>query len=426
MNSPESDFVDEIVQDKVPVHTGPPRGRFLPWHKVRKEYIRRFQWSELAVRMIKRSWQRQLQTEESTWALDDQPGSGERFEPPANLRLERPLSCLVIPGEDLLDMRALWRDVNHLNCFIRYLGFNESQGSELVGTRVHVANNAVTSLPRVASNSRVLQDRFEAIAKENSQAYRYLKEYGPFHIVNLDLCGSMFPNTSKDPQEYYEALLRLLAYQFEHQKTEWLLFIVTMVEPGVVDVKRLQALCGPTRQNMENHRDFAERMVGLLPAEALRDPTSPVNLSLLAGEHLIRLFGIALGKWLLALCQKARPQWTVAMRRSFQYSQNKQQGAVMLSLAFELKPNVTPPVDTTGMTKLQLATKAYPSERDCAVKLAESVGNIRDVDAELTANKAMWAELRDAQADLLESAGYDREAYLKWVGSGELIPADLL
>jgi hypothetical protein len=96
------------------------------------------------------------------------------------------------------------------------------------------------------------------------------------------------------------------------------------------------------------------------------------------------------------------------MRRSFRYWINEEKGAAMLSLAFELKPNVAPPVDTTGMAKLELQPKKFPSESEIAIKLAESVANIRDVAAELSSDPA------------LESAGYDRDAYLKWVSDGEL------
>lgn len=417
MPEPESDFVDEIIQDSLPVHTEPPRDTFLPWHRVRKEYIRRFQWNELTARMVKGRWRRQLHQPEKEWSFEDQ--GDEELQLPADVLLQRALSCLVIPGEDLLDVRALWRDMQPYKCSIRYLGFNESQSSDTKDTRVHVSNNAVTSLPLVLKDSRVVQDRFEAVGRQDSQAYRYLKEYGPYHVVNLDLCGSMFPNTAKDPQEYYDALLRLLAYQFEHQKAEWLLFITTMVEPAVVHADGFKQLCGPTCENYRNHKDFADRIEKLMPPDAFPADQGTVDLTPLSEPQVVQLFGVALGKWLIALCQKAQPQWTVAMRRSFRYPINEEKGAVMLSLAFELKPNVAPPVDTTGIAKLELQAKKFPSEVEIATKLAESVANIPDVDAELSDAPALRTELLGAMADLLESAGYDRYAYVKWVSDGE-------
>ncbi|MFO1489182.1 MAG: hypothetical protein U1F65_11965 [Verrucomicrobiota bacterium] len=419
MNSQEPDFVDDIIQDELPVHTIPPRDNFLPWHRVKKEFIRRNQWNELTARMIKRYWRQQLQQPEQEWSLDEVADAAVSVKLPADVILDRTLKCLVIPGEDLLDVRALWRDVNELNCHIRYLGFNESFGSIQKGTRIHVANNAVLSLPRVYPDSCVVPDRFESIQSRDSQAFGYLKNYGPYHVVNLDLCGSMFPNTVKDPGEYYTALNQLLIYQFANQKCEWLLFITTMVEPAVIDTERMQALCKPTRENVKKHGDFAEKLKTFLPKEAFGNIEASIDLKDFSEEQMVQLFGVALGKWLLALSQTAQPQWTVAMRRSFKYSINEDKGAVMLSLAFALKPNITPPVDETGMAKLELSAKKYPTESECALKLAESIFQIRDVDEILAADSELKSKLRDSHADLLEAAGYDRVAYTKWVDEGE-------
>ena len=314
----------------------------------------------------------------------------------------------------------MWTEIGPLDCFIRYLGFNEGQSSEDVGTDVHVANNAVTSLEGVVSDSQVVKDRFEAIAG-NTIAYRHLRAYGPYHVVNLDLCGSMFPNTTKSVEPYYSALNRLLAYQFETQKVPWLLFITTMVEPSVVDEESMQKLCKPTGDNFAAHPGFLEKLKGLCPGAIPGEGTSgSVNIDGLSDQDLIHLFGVALGKWLLRLGQAASPKWTIAMRRSYRYSINAEKGAVMLSLAFELTPNFAPPVDATGMSKLQVTAKHFPSELDSAIKLAESVSNIADVDGKLSEDGVMKAALTAEAADLLESAGFDRDAYIQWVSNGEL------
>jgi len=126
MNSSD-EFADEIVQDNLPVHMDGPRDEFLPWHRVKKEFIRRHQWDELAIRMIKRYWRRQLQQGETEWSLDEPSGNEDKIEIPADVRLERPLRCLVFAREDLLDLRALWRDVNDLKCHIKYLGFMKAK-----------------------------------------------------------------------------------------------------------------------------------------------------------------------------------------------------------------------------------------------------------------------------------------------------------
>jgi hypothetical protein len=421
MSSSGSDIAEGIAPEQ-PEHTQPAARKYepMPWHRVRKEFIRQHQWNELAARLVKGSWRRQLQHEERAWSLDETE-SDEALEVPAGVSLDGALRCLVIPGDDLLDLRALWRDMRPWNCFIRYLGFNERQGSDQLGTRVHLANNDVKSLARVGSDSRVLADRFESIAQPQSLASRYLHDYGPYHIVNLDLCGSMFPNTAAPVKPFYDAVMRLLEYQFAKQTSPWLLFVTTMVEPAMADIAALCSLCGPARKNFDTHPDFVERMARLLPTSVFQSSDANVDITGLSEEQLTQLFGVALGKWLLAVCQSPSPKWSLSMRRSYRYGINEYKGAEMLSLAFELAPNFTPPVDPVGISQVKISAKRFPDESECAVKLAESVANICDVDTLLAADTDMKAALRDAQADLLAAAGHDRASYIQWVEGGEVI-----
>jgi hypothetical protein len=109
------------------------------------------------------------------------------------------------------------------------------------------------------------------------------------------------------------------------------------------------------------------------------------------------------------------------MRDSFRYGINEHEGSVMLSLAFEMVPNFAPPVDATGMSKLEFTPKTFPSEVESALQLAESVANIADVDGKFAKDAKMWKVLRDEAADLMASAGFDREKYIQWVEAGEQI-----
>ena len=412
MSSQSSDIAEGMTPEKLPEHIVPPLTTFKkPWYKVRKQYIRRHQWNALTKRKVEGKWRSDLQRP-STCA--------EQFH--SSMHAARPLRCLVIPGDHLLDVRSMWAEICPLDCYIRYLGFNEGHGSDEAGTSVYVANNALTSLVGVVPDSQVLRDRFETIASPKSQAYAHLKHYGPYHVVNLDLCGSMFPNTVQSVEPYYTALNRLLEYQFAAQKTIWLLFITTMVEPAVVDEDWMQRLCKPTRNNFASHHDFAAKIENLLPRAALHDVKGEgknVNLNGLTEQHLINLFGVALGKWLLRLGHSASPEWTVEMSRSFRYTIKEDKGVVMLSLAFEMTPNFAPPVDVTGMSKLEIAVKTFPSEKESAVKLAEAVACIADVDTKLAKDPELKAAMRNEAADLLESAGCDRAAFLEWVDAGE-------
>src|ERR1700688_1140464 len=107
-----SEFVDSILPDKVPEHVQPARDSFLPWHRVRKEFIRQYQWNDLTRRMIVKQWKRELQRPDDDWSLDDTPPDKPLEVPEKGAQPPRqPVRCLVIPGDDLLDLRALHRDV---------------------------------------------------------------------------------------------------------------------------------------------------------------------------------------------------------------------------------------------------------------------------------------------------------------------------
>jgi hypothetical protein len=415
MSETQADFVDDIVQDELPQHIQPPRDDFKAWHKVRKQFIREEQWNKLISRMVYRLRQ-PLQDEASNWTLDqDEIADGDApSEIPDAILIERPLRCLVLPGDDLLDLRALWSDIRRHQCWIRYLGFNEAQGSQNQETRVYVSNNEVTSLNRVATDSQVLPDRFQSIANMKSQAYHYLRQYGPFHVVNLDLCDSLFPTTAVGRTEYYNALYRLAEYQMKNQTTPWLLFITTQVEPSLVQANELEQMCGPTRTNCDTHDDFTKRLGTIVPVEAFQTQGAAIDLSKLNEEQMIRVFGVALGKWLMHLAASASPQWFVDVQPCYRYGIRENPHVEMLSLAFLFKPNFKAPIDATGLSNLSVQPQDQPDELGWAIKLVSAIEKMADVDDLLRSNDELRASMETASADLLASAGYDREKYLGW------------
>ena len=95
MSEEPSDLSDDIVPDQ-PRHSDFAR-RFAPWHKVRKEYVRKEQWNKFINRFIERYWKLSL--------------------------VSQPLQCLVIPGDDLLDIRSLHRDTAESACSIRSVSY---------------------------------------------------------------------------------------------------------------------------------------------------------------------------------------------------------------------------------------------------------------------------------------------------------------
>jgi len=258
------------------------------------------------------------------------------------------------------------------------------------------------------------------VAKPSSQACRYVNQLGPFHVVNLDLCDSLFPNNETDIQACYDGLHAIAAYQMKEMATPWLLFITTEVAPKDVNSDQFNKLCKPTKANLQ-YELFQDALSKIVPIESLNS-NHQVDLTRLDDKQLVDLFGVAIGKALLSFCSSAGATWKLEMRGSHSYSINPEKGVSMMSFAFQFTPISLPPQDATGISTLKLNIPAPFDEAELAIKLVASVQKITDVDSLLESNPDLYDLLVASSADLLESAGYDRTAYIQWVQNGE-IPA---
>ena len=73
----------------------------------------------------------------------------------------------------------------------------------------------------------------------------------------------------------------------------------------------------------------------------------------------------------------------------------------------------------TGLSSIEPPPATEFNEPDLAKKLVTAVGRISDLDERLAKDPDLCSNLTESSADLLASAGYDREEYLRWVGDGE-------
>ena len=405
MDMEASDIAEGIVQDRIPQHLSPRKNDFAPWHKPRKQYIRRYQWNALAKEKIRGDWRHSVRHPATI------PTNPEPFSPTIE-----PVRCLIIPGNHLLDMRSMWNEIGPLRCHLKYLGFNASQGSGDVGTDVHVANNALIAFRGVSRESHVVKDRFESITNTSSMAYRSLRKYGPYHIVNLDLCDSVLPGNSPAFRAYYKAIHRLLEYQSVTQRLSWLLYVTTHVQPSTLNEVLMVCLVNATEQNLGDPR-FAKEFCEKIADVRHGSTCGKIQLSKLGNEGLLKTFGVAFGKWLIHLGQSSDPKWTVKMHPSYRYTVNQHEAATMLSLAFELSPNFVLPVDDTGLAESTRPESRFMSEVDCALTVVESVAGIEDVDQQLSKDEERKGKIMREAADLMESAGFDRKEYLIWAGA---------
>lgn len=419
MSEGSSDFVDDIVPKELPQHVLLRRD-FKPWHRVRKQFIRERQWNHQISRFVDRHLARDLQTEENQWSIPANPESGGVSAVPETVRIDRPLRCLVIPGDDFLDVRSMWHRLLARNWFIEFLGFNETLGSDERQASVHVAQSKIAALERMSLRSTVVPDRFQNIARDQSLARRSLREYGPYDVVNLDLCDSLLPHGNEvKVQEYYRALLALVRYQHQQRTTPWLLFLTTQIDPASANQVGINELGRPTRRNCNAHPAFSEEIAKIIPLAAFNSDSHQIDISQLTSDQLTQVFGLLLGKWLIGILEQARPRWTVQMLPSYRYMIKPDTSVAMVSLSFLFMPHLAPPSDSTGLTGQTPQPVSEPTELDVALKLVGAAQRLGDVVEILNADSTLYEEMRNSAAELLSQAGYSREAHAQWVADGE-------
>ncbi len=421
----DSDISDDIVADELPQHVKPVpplRSDFRPWHRVRKQFIREKQWNH-EIHFLAKQLRKDLQKDASEWgaASASEAETSLAGPIPETLIIERPLRCFVLPGDELLDIRCLWQKLENEGCFIRFLGFNSTLVTPEQHERMALTEGAVTQLAKISKDSHVTGDRFQDIARNNTQAYRLFRQYGPYDVINLDLCDSLVPRgRAGETEANYTALHQLLIYQSQHQRTPWLLFATTQVDRETADQAELDKLGGPTRKNFDTHPEFAGVLRSRLPASCFASQTHSVDISEFTPSHLVEAFGVILGKWLVNILQSASPRCSVKLLSSYRYVIRADKSVEMLSLGFRVTPHFAPPTDQTGNSSLKPDTRIVPSEKEIAVDMATVASQIRDVDDILAADAPLRDSLVQAKAELLSAVGFDADAYRKWVADGEV------
>lgn len=419
----DSDLAEDIVPAEAPQHVEPPpalRTDFKPWHRVRKQFIRDNQWNH-EIHHLAQRLRRDLQKTERECGAGNPGAEANQPEPiPETIRIDRPLRCFTLPGDELLDIRCLREKLQAEGCYLRFLGFNNTLRDHKALRKMAVSESAVTQLSRVCRDSHVSNDTFQDISSNNTQAYRLFRQYGPYDVVNLDLCDSLVPRgASNETNRNYTALHQLLNFQIQYQRTPWLLFATTQVDRTTLHQPELNQLAAPTRNNCDKFQSFAKALSGVIPEASFKSQEHALDISYLTPDHLVRVFGVVLGKWLVSILHPASPRCVVKLLSTYRYTIRADIDVEMLSLAFLITPHYGPPVDSTGLSQLRPQERALPAEEQIGIDIVTTAEYIKDVDHLLAQDQNLRAQLAKRKAALLASAGYDPDAYLRWVENGE-------
>ena len=357
---------------------------FERWHHPRKQYVRVQQWCAAVRKLIKEL------------AL---PGS-------------EPFRYLTLPGNELLDVRALSDVCGREGVKLRFLGFNSVGPGSAAQLELNISQNEVRSHEAVDGFSTVLQRRLEAVTNSQGQEFRTARNLGPFHAINIDLCDSIAFRDSDDQKgSGLGVLAKLLELQLATTRP-WLLFITTLAQPDLVSAKNQAGFMEAIAANTALSDEFKAELAALVS-------TTTDELDARLGEawqsrdpDFLRLFCTGLGKWLLRLLSATQPSRGLTLLDSSYYRVGSE-GPNMLSLVFRCDTHAQQLVDRDGILAPAVPESTF-SEVKLAIAMARKLGESSDLDA-LLLNDAELAEKLIGQAGrLMAAARFDANAYETW------------
>lgn len=364
----------------------PRKRRFSPWHNPRKQYIRREQWVKALSELI-----------------DDYMKTGRRD-----------FQYLTLPGEDLLDVRYFHNTVfAPQEILFKYIGFdtarnNSAEREARLGADQHATR---LELEYIDHESRVIPGDIRRIAQENSYEYLSFLAAAPFDAINLDLCKGI---ASKDKDEgipnYFDTLSGIMAVQ-SHSDHDFLLFITTRMDDGPIEPDKRAALHRVVEDVCEECSIFRDELSKYWNID-LCDPCR----SLASEDCEGSVFALSIALWILCHGLNAGLRGNVLDFITYKvYGKNEEDDMLSLAIRFSQSPHQ--PIDKYELCSGGQVAFTAPDKCDLASLVPEKIYRKLSLDSYIEANRDVWEWCVNESADLLASAGYDKEGYLKWAES---------
>ena len=349
---------------------------FKPWHKPRKQFVRRKQLSALLLRLYE------------------------------SRETEAPLRYLGLPGTDLIDLRYLHEQLcRPTDRSLRFLGFNtEAQPGNSAHVQLSVSLDEVRRLPNVDAQSAVIHDDFRRIGNPDSIAWNRTQQLGPFDVVNIDLCDGLASDPPQNDESVYKALDQLMAFQARNSNP-WLLLIATRIGRGMFDEDAEQRLICHFRKNVDHCDGFAAECYRLLESDV-----ASIDPATCSEADLVNLMTVAIGKWLSALVKAHAPSRVeLASVQAYRINPAAAQED-MVSLALRVEPVIAALPDA-------LSPAPPISEDECktAMAILRRSANRLNVDTILEQQRDLREELTRETERLLVKARYEKESYREWL-----------
>ncbi|TDH38114.1 hypothetical protein E2A64_03015 [Pseudohoeflea suaedae] len=392
------DFGVELAEDSLPATVStdavPIRlNHLFPWHRPRKQKVRRDQWVGLANTLVRKLKQQNVLAPKQMTLPD-----GSSFQQAPEIRY------LTLPGLDYLDVRLIGEMCGDNDCKLESVGFLSDAEDSAMMARARVRETSLIQAGYIMDTSLTLPRSIESICNTTSGTLNELKRRAPFHIINIDACGSIAPTRATHSRRLIDAIFRLVELQLGKANHRWLLFVTVDARDDNLDADTFEALCNAVRENAKANADFELGAIAFLNGEAT-ELEGAIESSKTDGRPFLNMFSLGFAKWLLHLAEVK--QWSIKLKRSHCYSTRPTEDASpsMVSLAFEFLP---PPV---GLVDPHSVSRQKPSPggstNNPSMQILEGASQIDDLDALLEADAELSVELNAATHSLLIEAGYE-------------------
>jgi hypothetical protein len=361
------------------------KNKFLPWHLPRKQFVREHQWRDQISRM-----------------LDASP------------LVDGTLKYLGLPGIDLLDLRYFHTHVCEArDISLRFLGFNKAaQPASQAQIELNISLDEVRRLPRVDQISDVIGDDFVRVANVNSIAWKKACAFGPYNVINLDLCDGFGSHSPDDAITFthYNALNQLLSLQ-ARSISPWLLLLTTRAGPEHVNSDVLERLIVKYVSNLATCRPFREKSQEHFKIE----DEAALRVAATTAAGMLPVFLCGLSKWIVGIALGHQPPTKVEVKSVVGYRvDSNAEYEDLISLALRFTPTMEPVGDPVGLAKPSISKL---DECTLSVNALNRIASRKDADRILSENPTLNGAMIDAAAGLLELARYDPVAYRLWAAS---------
>ncbi len=354
-----------------------PLDKLQPWHRPRKQYVREKQWQYYTRHLIRVLKKR-------------------------NALKGGILNYFSFPGIDHFDVEVIGEVVTNAGLKLETLGFLSEAEKAPVKARSQVRLESLIKKDLIEDTSATVPYRIQDIVPVTGQAYREVERRAPFHIINIDACGSIAPPSAQHSDRIITALHHLVGLQLNQMRHPWLLFVTTDVRLDTLSCEVRSRLEDVIKRNAENSENFKQGAINCLGDANVDDLEDAINCA----KDPLRfqsLFSLGFSKWLLHNAQVEK--WDVECLRFYGYSTSQDARQIsMPCLAYEFKPR---PIDYNDQIRIVESPTPRPvKETDYSMRAIESTQKMKNIDCLFAKKPEMGVEYAKKQRDLLTNAGY--------------------